>query len=91
MQYDFCFESIIEQELQDLVTEWNSHRIRSSKMAEVPAGKPDVLYHFPELHGKNLVFIFNCACRFHSTVHTHTSVQVLMTTYAVLRVLSSAS
>ena len=55
----FCFGGIIQQQLQELVTEWNSHNIRHSNMAEVPAGKPDVLYYFPELQGRYLVCICN--------------------------------
>ena len=32
--------------------EWNHHRIRYSNMAEVPHGVPEVMYNFPEIHGK---------------------------------------
>ena len=38
-------------QLQFFVTEWNSHRIRKSKMAEAPGGIPNVLFSFPELSG----------------------------------------
>ena len=47
----YCFGKIIQRELDDFVTEWNSHRIRLSKMVEAPSGVPNVLFSYPELHG----------------------------------------
>ena len=34
--------------------EWNNHRIRQSRMAELPSGVPHVLWHFPALHGMTI-------------------------------------
>lgn len=42
---------LLKEELKQFMTEWNSHRIRPSKMAETPAGIPNVLFQFPELQG----------------------------------------
>lgn len=32
-----------------VVTEWNIHRIRKSRNSIAPAGRPDILYSFPEI------------------------------------------
>ena len=48
----FVFGPLIQKELDQFTTEWNNHRVRHSKMAEVPNGVPDVLYSLPCLHGK---------------------------------------
>ena len=50
----FSFGPLLQLQLDNFVSEWNSHRIRKSNMAEVPPGIPDVLFNFPELHGKKL-------------------------------------
>ena len=47
----FAFGPLINKQLAQFTADWNNHRIRSSRMAEVPAGIPEVLFRFPELHG----------------------------------------
>ena len=42
---------IIQQELDILVCEWNTHRIRPSKDCFVPAGIPDELFFLPQVQG----------------------------------------
>ncbi|XP_035985476.1 uncharacterized protein LOC118558974 [Fundulus heteroclitus] len=44
----FCFLNLIQDELDDVVNTWNSHRIRPS--ASAASGRPVVMYSFPELH-----------------------------------------
>ena len=47
-------DAVIESELliwQKHHSEWNSHRIRHSNMAETPSGIPNVIFDFPELQG----------------------------------------
>ena len=44
----YSFESIIQSELDVMKDHWNSHRIRSSGFETVP-GRPDVLYHLPDI------------------------------------------
>ena len=44
---------IIQQELDILVREWNTHRIRPSKDCFVPAGIPDELFFLPQVQGYN--------------------------------------
>jgi hypothetical protein len=42
---------IIQQELDSLKHEWNTHRIRVSKDRLVPAGIPEELFFLPQGHG----------------------------------------
>ncbi|XP_047242593.1 uncharacterized protein LOC124881124 isoform X1 [Girardinichthys multiradiatus] len=44
----FCFLNLIQDELDDVVHTWNSHKIRPSGGAS--SGQPVVMYSFPELH-----------------------------------------
>ena len=48
----FSFMVLIQQELDLVATEWNSHRIRKNRMAECPSGVPDELYFLSEFSGK---------------------------------------
>ena len=47
----FCFMHIIQQELDSIKREWNTHRIRGSKDRLVPAGIPEELFFLPQVHG----------------------------------------
>ena len=47
----FCFMHIIQQELDSIKREWNTHRIRVSKDRLVPAGIPEELFFLPQVHG----------------------------------------
>ena len=51
----YSFGQLIQQELDKFIVNWNHHRIRHSRMAEIPAGVPNVLYQFPELKGLYIV------------------------------------
>lgn len=44
----FCFMSLIRDELYRVAKHWNLHRIRPTKNYETPPGRPDVLYFLPE-------------------------------------------
>ncbi|XP_053372729.1 uncharacterized protein LOC123538777 isoform X1 [Mercenaria mercenaria] len=46
----FCFNGIIQRELDQIRAEWNTHRVRHSAEHTLE-GKPDLLYHYPELFG----------------------------------------
>jgi len=48
---EFCFMHIIQKELQDFVTDWNSHRIRKTITSGCPGGIPNELYDLPHLEG----------------------------------------
>ena len=50
----FCFYSILQDELYETVENWNHHRIRPSRMAESPHGRPDVLYFLPQNQGQDV-------------------------------------
>ena len=43
---------IIQRELDTVVHEWNTHRIRPSKDCLVPAGIPDELFFLPQVQGE---------------------------------------
>ena len=44
----FLFEPLINKDLAQFADEWNAHRIRYSRMAEVPHGIPNIMYiHVP--------------------------------------------
>lgn len=43
---------LIQQELTNVRTEWNTHYIRMQTREGTPCGKPDILYNHPELYGK---------------------------------------
>ena len=47
----FCNAGIIINELQTFMSEWNSHKIYVKRNSECVNGKPDVLFHMPEMHG----------------------------------------
>ena len=47
----FCFMPVIREELHKFAIQWNLHKIRPSRNAESPGGRPDLLYHVPDLTG----------------------------------------
>ncbi len=55
----YTFGNLLQVQLQNFTREWNSHRIRPSKMAEAPSGIPNVLFEFPELEGIILIIYIN--------------------------------
>ncbi|CAC5383263.1 unnamed protein product [Mytilus coruscus] len=50
----YCFLPIIQSQLQDCITSWNSHTVRAQRRNQLLTlpGKPDILYYQPELFGK---------------------------------------
>mgnify|MGYP001056266748 CR=1 FL=1 len=42
---------LIQQELDQVKTMWNHHRIRNVRNSECPNGRPEVLYHASHLFG----------------------------------------
>ncbi|KAL3868611.1 hypothetical protein ACJMK2_041407 [Sinanodonta woodiana] len=47
----FVFMSILQEDIDEAVTVWNTHCIRPSKNQNVPSGRPCVLYTMPLLYG----------------------------------------
>ena len=46
----FCFMDALQTDLDRIAQHWNSHNIRRQKrFAELPSGKPDVMFFVPEL------------------------------------------
>lgn len=46
----FCFQNVIQGELNETVTAWNDHRIRPSHNPRSPNGRPTVMYAVPDLY-----------------------------------------
>ncbi|XP_032365456.1 uncharacterized protein LOC116680989 [Etheostoma spectabile] len=46
----FCFLNLVQDELDEVVNTWNSHKIRPRSSDDVASGRPFVMYSFPELH-----------------------------------------
>ena len=56
----FCFMFIIQQELDEMKSMWNTHYIREVRISECPPGEPNVLYFIPEQSGgKSFRFAVN--------------------------------
>ncbi|XP_053407737.1 uncharacterized protein LOC123556376 isoform X2 [Mercenaria mercenaria] len=47
----FCFMDLLQQDLDKIRIDWNQHTIRESSDVTSPGGKPDLLYHLPNLFG----------------------------------------
>ncbi|CAG9764650.1 unnamed protein product [Ceutorhynchus assimilis] len=47
----FCSTPLIQKELDQVCLEWNVHRIRKTRNANAPAGRPAIMYEMPSLHG----------------------------------------
>ncbi|KAL6486342.1 hypothetical protein MHYP_G00057340 [Metynnis hypsauchen] len=43
----FCFRDVLQKDLDECVSLWNSHRIRPSRTASCPGGVPNELYYLP--------------------------------------------
>ena len=43
----YCFMAVIQQDLDAVRRQWNTHRIRPSAGARCPAGIPDELFYLP--------------------------------------------
>nr|XP_020468104.1 uncharacterized protein LOC109967092 [Monopterus albus] len=47
----FCFQNTIQEELDEVVTAWNNHRIRAIDNPRDPYGHPSIMYAVPNLYG----------------------------------------
>lgn len=47
----FCFGKLIKEEISLTRKEWNQHHVRRQKNRDIPGGKPNELYHWPEKIG----------------------------------------
>lgn len=50
-----CFMHIVQDDLNSVREEWNSHLIRPSKGSCSPSGHPDELYSLPHILGTIIV------------------------------------
>ena len=46
----FCFQLVLQDDLDEVKNHWNTHRIRRSKHGTVP-GVPDILFFLPQRSG----------------------------------------
>ncbi|XP_048749877.2 uncharacterized protein LOC125661760 [Ostrea edulis] len=46
----FCFTKLVQDDLNKCAQEWNQHRMRHTKSAELPGGKPDLMFYVPQLY-----------------------------------------
>lgn len=47
----FCFTRLLQKELDSMRIQWNMHIISTSRNAECPRGKPDLMFDLPEMYG----------------------------------------
>ncbi len=47
----FCYMNPLRSNLQVIGQLWNTHHLRKSRNRDSPHGKPEVIYHFPEMYG----------------------------------------
>ena len=47
----FCYYGVIKNELNNVKNDWNHHKIRKSRHAESPCGRPDLMYYLPHNYG----------------------------------------
>ena len=47
----YCFLDVLRNDLDQMRSEWNVHRIRKNRKAETQAGRPHLMYRCPELFG----------------------------------------
>ncbi|OWF56044.1 hypothetical protein KP79_PYT20971 [Mizuhopecten yessoensis] len=45
----FCFSTLVQRDLDNIASVWNTHTIRPSKNQNVPHGRPAVLFSMPEV------------------------------------------
>ena len=50
--------ALIQNELNQVMKEWNTHTIRPSRNVETPHGKPDLLFYLQVINGRCILFTF---------------------------------
>ena len=62
----------MQRELTSFAYEWNNHRMRQSRMADVPGGIPEVLFHLPHSQGLSSIYklLYNWAKNHTGSWHT---------------------
>ena len=49
-----CFMHLIQEDLDSVSSEWNSHRIRPLRDSDCPPGHPNELYFMPQILGMEI-------------------------------------
>ncbi|KAL4241014.1 hypothetical protein ACF0H5_001793 [Mactra antiquata] len=47
----YCFMDLIQSELDRIAMNWNNHEIRPQKHRNIPSGRPEIMFHVPEVYG----------------------------------------
>ncbi|KAA0706551.1 hypothetical protein E1301_Tti022474 [Triplophysa tibetana] len=47
----FCFQNLIQEELDEVASLWNTHRIRPVHNSRSPNGRPTIMHAVPQLYG----------------------------------------
>ena len=47
----FVFGRLIQQDMDEFMSDWNRHPIRPTRTADCPPGRPEDLYDMPEEFG----------------------------------------
>ncbi|KAG1930743.1 hypothetical protein F2P79_022072 [Pimephales promelas] len=55
----FCFTTLVQDELDRFVQMWNAHRIRAQRNITAPHGRPSIMYMAPHLYGSD-DYLFQC-------------------------------
>ncbi|KAL4233419.1 hypothetical protein ACF0H5_008100 [Mactra antiquata] len=42
---------LIQSELDRIAMNWNNHEIRPQKHRNIPSGRPEIMFHVPEVYG----------------------------------------
>ena len=50
---------ILQRELDEVVREWNTHRIRPNHHSRTPLGIPDRMFFIPELEGLSVIMHYD--------------------------------
>ena len=75
----FCFSRLLQKMLDEVKEHWNIHRIRRSRHDTV-SGRPDSLFHLPELHGISEEFLLSISEAEMSYARLHVILKVIQAT-----------
>lgn len=47
----YVFGNLLQKDLEEFVSDWNTHPIRKNRAMDTPHGRPVDIYDMPELYG----------------------------------------
>jgi len=51
----YVFGSVLQNDIDDFIDDWNNHCIRKNRFSEGPFGRPNDIYSMPQTYGKLLI------------------------------------